>query len=235
VALGNLTARAEVYSGAAGNPAAVQGLQTLDYLFAKDNEVFVVKNAHRTRLTNELQLPHGLTVLTNGVVRTAGGQKKKLPPMRKLTFDGFWFMDEGLFYPFQDHYMLIHRQLYLVKDGILEPVQRAISFSDGTRLQPDGTIYTPDGRIVRMQDGQMVALDGRRLPATDQVMMKDGKVILFKDGSLLSLPPGRVMMMSDGTRVFGDGQIVRSNGQQFELQNGQRLPLPGAVMPPIAP
>jgi hypothetical protein len=86
-----------------------------------------------------------------------------------------------------------------------------------------------DGKTTRILDGQIFKLDGSALPAKDSATLKDGKVVVQKDGSLLPVQPRQSIMMSDGTKVFGDGSVIMKDGKKVTLSEGQTLVLDGVV------
>jgi hypothetical protein len=215
-----------------GTAAWAEELRTMDYVVFKEGQVHVVREGESTILEKPLELTQQLTVLTNGTIKVAGGQEKKLPPGRKLTLDGFWLNDDGMLAQFPPHYVLKDRVAYFVKEGIFKKLDHEVVFSTGNRLEPDGTVLTTSGKMIRLQDGQGLTAEGASLPALDHIMMIQGKLVLQKDGSIIGLPAG-VMGMSDGTKVTPTGLVTLTSGEEFVLKDGQRLTVPGAAMPPI--
>src|SRR6266404_2614415 len=209
--------------------AKAQELKNLDYITMKGGEVFVVKSDQPEKLDKELDLPGGLSVSTNGVVKTQG-KEVELKEGQKLTLDGYWLGDDGLLVPFQDHYTLKDGKVYFVQNGMFKPVNEEVVFKNGVRLKTDGTINTSSGMVLRLQSGQMLSPDGEPLQAKDHVMMKDGKLLIQRDGAFVTLAPGTLMGMSDGTKVKSDGTIITQGGQTFTLKEGDRLTLDGAAM-----
>jgi ribosomal protein L21 len=57
-------------------------------------------------------------------------------------------------------------------------------------------------------------------------------VIVQKDGSQLTVASGRSITMNDGTKVMGDGTVIRFNGDQTTVKEGQILALEGVVKLP---
>ena len=207
-----------------------QALKSMDYVTLKDGGVYLVENNESALLEKALELTPQLTVLTNGIIKITGDGEEELSEGRRVTSDGFWLNDDGTLVSFQPHYMMKDRGLYLVKSGVFKRVDQDVTFGNGTVLRTDGALLTPDGRLIRLQDGQMLTVTGQTIPALDQVMMIDGKLVLQKDGSIIPLPVRSTIGMSDGTTVTGNGLITRPTGQQFMLDQGQRLTLDGAAM-----
>lgn len=209
-----------------------QELKNLDYITLKSGEVLVVKGDVSEKLDKDLALPGGLSVSTNGIVKV-DGKEVELKDAQKLTLDGYWLGDDGLLVPFQDHYTLKDGKVYFVQNGMFKPVNEDVVFKNGIRLKTDGTINTSSGMVVRLQSGQMLSPDGEPLQAKDHVIMKDGKLQIQRDGAIVTLAPGTLMGMSDGTKVKSDGTIITHSGQTFVLKEGERLTLDGAAMPKL--
>ena len=83
--------------------------------------------------------------------------------------------------------------------------------------------------MKRLLDGQLLRLDGSAVASTDTVSLVNGKVVLFKDGGKTDLRRGQTMTMSDGTKVSGDGYLIRPNGPRTVLKEGETLKLPGVL------
>jgi hypothetical protein len=213
--------------------SGAEGLKTMDYVTVKGGDAYLVTNRESLLLEHPLTLTSELKVLTNGVVKITGDGEVKLAEGSKVTLDGFWLEPDGMLVIFKPHYQMKDRTLFLVKDGVFTKVDQDINLPNGTVLRTDGSIATPDGRLIRLQDGQMLSLSGQPIPALDQVMMVDGRLVLQKDGSIIPLPVGSNIGMSDNSIVYGTGVVIRPGGEQIALQDGQRLTLPGAAMPKI--
>jgi hypothetical protein len=212
-------------------PWVLQGqvLKNMDYLVMKGGQVQIVTNGQALRIDEEIVLTPALKITTNGVLRV-GTKEKMLREGQKLTLDGLWLANDGMLIQFEDHYMFRNGKLWFVQEGAFALVTHDVVFPNGTRLRTDGLVAT-SSRLFRLQDGQMLTLEGASLPALDYVMKKDGKIVLQKDGSILAFPPSRLIIMSDGTQVRGDGTIVMQSGQTFVVEEGERLTLEGAAMP----
>lgn len=213
-----------------GNLSA-QSVQTFDHVFFTGEELMLVTNGQATAARQNFRLPTGATVTTNGVFMRTPGTEREMPTGKRLTLDEFWLADDGRLYRMAEHYMLIERRLFRVRDGSLLPVRSAVNLPNGLSLSTAGTIRSSRGRFVRLQDGQMIGLDGSRFAATDHVWMRNGRVTLIKDGSVISLKGSRLIVMSDGTRVYADGRVKPATGRILQLRDGQRVSLPGARLP----
>jgi hypothetical protein len=213
--------------------AQAQELKTMNYVTVKNGKAYMVTNSESVLLEKTFTITPELKLTTNGVLKLGGDKEEKLPEGRRITLDGFWWQSDGTLVQFQPHYLLKERKLYLVKSGVFSPVEQNVSFNNGVTLQTDGSIVTSDGRLIRLQDGQMLTTSGQTLAALDHVMMINGKLILQKDGSLIPIAPITAIGMSDGTSVAATGVITKPNGEQITLEEGQRLTLPGPAMSKI--
>jgi hypothetical protein len=133
------------------------------------------------------------------------------------------------------HYLRRGGEFRLVVQGDETPVAPGTQLADGTQLLDHGFVVMPDGSRSYLEDGQGFALPGGELPSWDTVTFRNGKVTVYKDGTLLELDRNRVLMMSEGTKVFGDGRVVRRDRENdwaeatFQLPEGSLLKLPGAT------
>ena len=93
----------------------------------------------------------------------------------------------------------------------------------------DGTLRTPDRKMKRLIDGEIIKLDGREIASKDSVSLQGGKVVVQKDGGVVKLNPNQTLMMNDGTKVFADGTIQKSDGSKVTLTEGQILAIEGVV------
>jgi hypothetical protein len=208
-----------------------QGDEPVQSVIFKDNSLLATVNGKTLIFTNAINFPGGIKVMTNGVFTVKGGKERPLGQGQVLSADGMLTSPDGSVVPVQDHIASLGGKVFLVKDGEVSPLTRETLLADKTRVRPDGTVVTPDGKLHRLLDGQRLKLDGTGLPATDTVRLKDGKVILFKDGGEITLRPTQVMMMSEGTRVLGNGTIIYPDGKKRILVEGELLKLPGVIPP----
>jgi hypothetical protein len=209
--------------------AFAQELKNLDHITLKSGEVVVVKSDVPEKLEADLEIPGGVTVSTNGIVK-ADGKEIELKEGQKLTLDGYWLGDDGTLVLFPDHYTVRDGKVFLVKGGIFTSVDQEVVFKNGTRLKTDGNVNTTGGKVMRLQNGQSLTLEGQPLQEKDHVIMKDKKLLIQRDGGIVTIAPGVTMGMSDGTKVKSDGAITTLGGQTFTLKEGQRLTLDGATL-----
>ncbi len=195
----------------------------------KDGKVMIVKGGSSAPLEKEITLPHDIKVMTNGTFTVKGGKSRELKEGQVLNKDGTLLNTDGSIMPVMDHVTLKNGRVVLVKDGESATVDKELVLGNGTRVAPDGTVTAKDGRRTRLLDGQLLELGGAVLPAKDTITLQNGKVMVQKDGSMLSVQPGQTLMMSDGTKVFGDGTILLKDGKKVTLSEGQILTVEGVV------
>jgi hypothetical protein len=196
-----------------------------------ENKLWLVAGPTRTATTNRVNFPDEITINTNGVFTVQKGKERQLKPGQVLASDGMLTSPGGSVVPVQNHLAALDGRVQMVVDGEATPLTSAYEFPDGSRVQPGGEIVLPTGKIRRMLDGQITRLDGVTFPVTDTASWQDGKIVLFKDGGKIVLRPTETMMMSEGTRIGGDGKITRSDGSTEMLAPGELLKLSGVTSP----
>ena len=82
---------------------------------------------------------------------------------------------------------------------------------------------------MRVIDGQLFTPDGKTIPAVDTISLQNGIVVVQKEGTQILIGNGRSIMMNDGTKVFGDGNVVSRDGQITALTEGQIITIEGVV------
>lgn len=179
--------------------------------------------------TNDVALAGGILVKTNGVFTVKKGKERQLREGQSIASDGLLSSPDGSVVPVADHLALRGVQVLLVKDGDATPLSAEYTLPDAARVAPDGRITGRDGRLRRMLEGQVIKLDGEALQATDTVSLKDGKVVLFKDGGRVELRRGQIMAMSDGSKVNGDGYVLKADGTRLSLTEGEIIRIPGVL------
>lgn len=198
----------------------------------KGDQMLVDRAGQTEPMTADVTLPGDISVSTNGTFRVAGGKPRPLRDGDRLEADGMLTSADGRLVPVFDHLTKQGTQVLLVRDGQSQPLSQPFVLSNGIRVLPDGTLQLPSGRIRRLLDGQLLSLTGAVIAAHDTVTLRQGVVWVQKDGAQFSLARGRSLMMNDGTKVFGDGNVVRPDGQKLKLVEGQILKLPGVTNAP---
>jgi len=196
----------------------------------KDGNIVVFRDTGQQEIaTNDVALPESITVMTNGTFKVGSGKVRKLAEGDSLGADGNLTSRDGAVMPVIDHIVMKRGRLMVVKDGESTPASSEVKLGDGTRVKPDGTITPPSGRVYRMLDGQISRFSGAPFPATDTLTVKDGVVVLQKDGGRITLKRSQTMMMSDGTKVFGDGTVKRPDGTKIKVTEGEIYKVPGVL------
>ncbi len=181
---------------------------------------------------NEIALPFDIAVRTNGTFTVKGGRARQLQEGEILGSDGMLIKPDGSIVPVIDHVTMNRGKVIVFKDGVATELQDLLQLSDGTSITPDGKITPRNGAPRRLLDGELFRLNGSSLPARDTVTMQDGRVIVQKDGSQLLVEPGRSITMNDGTKVLSDGKIIKFNGDETVVREGQVYTLEGVVKLP---
>ena len=200
------------------------------YLQIDPNQVSLVNGGKPAALEKDMPLVNGFIMHTNGTLELQRGVEKKLAPGQQLTLDGLFISKDGRFLQVPDHYLISGGKPMLVQDGQAKPIGGVVTFPDGSKITADGWLARPDGRRSRLLDGHTISFNGASMPSEDFVINRGGQIVLQKDGGLLTLDRNRVMAMSDGSKVRGDGRVTRVNGSEFVLKEGERLNLPGVVL-----
>jgi hypothetical protein len=177
--------------------------------------------------TNSVVMPFGIKVMTNLTYTVNAGSERKLLEGQTLNQDGNLLSADGSLMPVMDHVTQRNGRVMAFKDGVLVTVDRELQLADGSRVFADGTFVRKSGGRIRLLDGQLIKLDGSTLAATDTALLKDGRVVVQKDGSSITLRPTQSMMMSDGTRILGDGTVINQDGSSGKLVEGEVLKLEG--------
>jgi hypothetical protein len=168
-------------------------------------------------------------VLTNGTFKVGEGASRALEEGQRLRADGLLFSPSGSVVPVFDHAFVQGRTVTLIKNGEGQPLTQELTFKDGSRIRPDGTLVRSSGLLTRLPDGHRIKLDGTVIPSRDTATLRDGQVWVQKDGALLRVQPVQVMLMNDGSRVSGSGMVTTPDGVQHKLVEGQTVLVEGAA------
>ena len=198
----------------------------------RSQKVFATPGGRILEPPNEIALPFDIVVRTNGTFTVKGGRPRQLEEGEILGSDGMLIKPDGSIIPVIDHVTMNRGKVVMFKDGVATELRQLLQLSDGTSIDPEGKINPHDGAPRRLLDGELFRLNGGSLPARDTITMRDGQVIVQKDGSQLRVEPGRSITMNDGTKVLSDGTIIKFNGDQAAVVEGQIYTLEGVVKLP---
>ncbi len=198
----------------------------------RNDKVVALPSGQELAAPNEITLPFDIVVHTNGTFTVKGGPSRQLQEGEILGSDGMLIKPDGAITPVIDHVTMNRGKVVLMKDGVATEVKGLLQLSDGTTVFPEGKISPRDGAPRRLLDGEIFQLTGGSLPARDTITMRNGKVIVQKDGSQLTVEPSRSITMNDGTKVLSDGTIIKFNGDQTAVSEGQIYTLEGVVKRP---
>jgi hypothetical protein len=213
---------------AAPSPAP-PALASGESVLRKDGQVMLVRGGKATLLEDEVTVAGDVKMMTNGFFTVKGGKERELKEGQSLSVDGTLTSADGTVMPVWDHVAMKNGRITVVRDGEGALLEQAMTLPDGSTLLPDGLITRGVGGQDRLLDGQLLRLDGTPLAAKDTITKRDNKVIVQKDGSILTLAPGRSIMMNDGTKVTSDGTVLMSDGRTISLAEGQIVTVEGVV------
>jgi hypothetical protein len=179
--------------------------------------------------TNEVALPFEIVVQTNGAFTVKAGKVRQLNEGDILDKEGMLLGADGSIKPVLDHVSSDRGRIVVVKDGETVPVRGTMTLGDGTIVSEDRKITSPAGSYRWLMDGELFRTEGKALPTRDTVTLQDGRVKVQKDGALLAIDPARSIMMNDGTKVLGDGTVIRFDGERLILNEGEVLVIEGVV------
>ena len=209
-------------------PGVMRFAEINGLLFEKGT-LFRLNNGERSPVTSELAQGDGYRIQIDGLVRRNQETLGRLEEGEILFQDGSLMRADGSMTYIHDHYVQQRGQLLLVTGGKAAPVPVGHRLPNGIVIKDHGRMIMPNGYVSVLQDGQVLNPDGRELPAWDTIQFHRGTVSLFKDGSLLTLAPHRMMMMNDGTKVWGNGTISRRTRESNWNEVKTQLP-EGAVV-----
>jgi hypothetical protein len=202
---------------------------SVDRVEFRSGKVLVWPGGETLVAPNDARLPHNIVVLTNGAFTVAGSKPRSLAEGDVLDSAGMLTRADGAVAPVMDHVAYQRGRVVVVKDGAGGEARQPVTLGDGARIDPDGRLTPASGSARRLLDGELFLLDGTAVPTRDTILLRDGRVRVQKDGSAMMLAAGASLMMNDGTKVFGDGRIVRPNGETITLREGQIFPVPGVA------
>jgi hypothetical protein len=128
-----------------------------DCVKMKDGKMWVIKSA-----TSTTTLTDGSQVMTNGTVKGKDGTTKTLK-------DGDCMDMQGNMLTAKDK---MNANCVKMKDGkvwTIMVMDKAITMSNGTVVNTDGTIKTKDGKTVTLANGDCVDMQGNIIKATSKM------------------------------------------------------------------
>ena len=195
----------------------------------KEGKVLFVQAGKTIEATNDFAFSKDIAVLTNGTFVVLKGKARRFREGDALGTDGMLIGADGSIAPVVDHLIMKNGRPTLVLNGEPTVLTSAYRLGDGTTILPDATVIAPNGLRSRLLDGELRKLDGVPLSVKDSISLQSGKVIVQKDGSPLTVQPGQSVMMSDGTKVFGNGTVLKPDGTKVTLKEGEIVPVEGVV------
>ncbi len=129
-----------------------------DGVLRKDNKVWEVKAGEKSEASGEITLSDGTKVMADGEVISKDGKKWQLNDGDAVMQDGRVVAEGSL---------VGWGEKPLVTDDCAgTPLKEEKAFSNGNKVQPDGTILFSDGNKGKLADGDVIQKDGTHLPAT---------------------------------------------------------------------
>lgn len=199
-----------------------------DSVVIKDGLVYGVLSGQETVLTNEVKLTATITVATNATYKVSGGADRTLKPGQVLGKDGRLTDTDGSLMPVEDHVTKRGNQLMIVKDGVAGPLTSPVTLGDGSVVTLDGQIQK-DGRRKFIVEGQIIQLSGEKIEAVDTATIVNGQVTVQLNGQSINVAPNRSITMNDGTRIYGDGRVVKFRGGETRLKEGEIMRIEGVA------
>jgi hypothetical protein len=197
----------------------------------RTNTTLLQRGGELTPLTEELTMPGGIEVFTNGTFRVKEGKTRPLKEGQILRADGYLLEPDGSTMPVFDYIAMSKGRVMVFKDGEGEALSAALTLPDGSVINPDGSYWRPAGsygRRSRLAEGRLLTLEGAALAGLDTISLRNGKVVVYQSGAFISLQASnQVMGMHDGTRVQGDGFITFRDRTTTHLAEGQTITVPG--------
>lgn len=197
---------------------------------ARDGITMIDRGGSVVPLRYNIQLAKSIHVMTNATFVVGGGSPRQLEDGETLRSDGYLLEPDGHMKPVFDRQVKVRAGVVRIyQDGKSHVLKQPMILPSGIRVETNGMLTMPDGSMHRLIEGQMLRLNGTVLPAKDTVTMRDDVVYVQKEGDQFKIPRQRSIMMNNGTKVYGDGHLVRQNGKETALTNGEVVVLPGVT------
>lgn len=197
---------------------------------AQDRKLLVSTGGEFMVTTNLVKLPFDIVVSTNLTYRVGEGKDRPLKDGQVLSADGTLLNPDGTSDPVYDHATMRRNQILVMRDGDYSPLRGTLKLGDGSVISDDCYVKYTTGERLRLQDGQVFRLSGASVAAKDTITLLKGRVVVQKEGSSFPIARGSFIMMNEGTRVFGDGYLIRPDGSRQNLVEGQTLQVEGIVV-----
>jgi len=126
-----------------------------DHYVAKGNRAYLVKDGEPPALVTQAVMFPDSSVLQPDVFYSANGNLRRL-------IDGQTLGMQGATIPALDTVTLKNGKVAVQKEGALLPVAFSyMAMNDGTRVYPDGTLISFDGKTTtRLREGETITLPG---------------------------------------------------------------------------
>ncbi len=231
--LGILALASPVFAQNQADPAAPAAAPapTVEYdsIIAKEGVTYGIAAGQEIMITNEVKLATVITVATNGTFKVGDGAMRTLKPGQTLGRDARLTDVDGSLTPVQDHVVKKNNTVTLVKDGVAAPLASPLTLGDGSIVGIDGYLMK-NGKRQFIVEGQIIELSGAKIESVDTATMVGGQVVIQKDGQSYKLSVKSSITMNDGTRIFGDGRVVKfGGGGESRLVEGQVLRIEGVA------
>lgn len=129
-----------------------------DGVLRKDNKVWQIKAGEKSEVSGETTLTDGTKVMAGGEVTSKDGKTWEMN-------DGDAILQDGRVVA-EDSVVGWNDKPLVTDDCAGTPLKSDKSFSNGNKIQPDGTILFSDGKKGMIKDGDVIQKDGTYLPAT---------------------------------------------------------------------
>ena len=199
----------------------------VDGVTLKDGKLYTTRGDQTELLKGKLEFPPNIKFDPKGTFKVGDGADRTLTAGQVLRRDGWLLSPDGSIRPVFDHVAMLSGRVVVVRDGQTTPLAQPMVFPNNLNIAPNGLCVYPDGLRSRLVDGLLFRLDGTAIPTKDTISLKNGRAVVQRDGALISLVPSQVMGMNDGTRVRGDGFIMKPDGSTSQLREGQTIIVDG--------
>ena len=120
------------------------------------------------------------------------------------------------------------------KSGVLTPLEEDLTLGNGTIVTKTGEYKLPNGKKLKMKNGEAFTADGNMMVLKDEMISVDGYVM--KDGVLMQVKSGLIASqdqdvdLESGDKLAKDGTITRKDGTTMVLREGEMINAKGEVM-----